>query len=409
MELFAPLACMYFDEVQDRRHHKIYAFLVVMSMGQIIVNVVLHFSGVAEFYQTLILSHMWLAAGIILTGINILRDIRSGRIRQYLATAIGMITLLITGVIELVLFYSVRFYSIGIVSSLGLIFLAAATMVQNLMDQIRIAREREENHSRMIINTVESIAMAIDARDEYTGGHSERVGYYAAILAKNMAADWGFTDEDVQRIHYIGLMHDIGKMGVTDSVLNKQGRLDEDEFSLMQKHAEVGSEILSGMDMDIPGLSDGIRHHHERCDGTGYPDGLSGTEIPLIARIRCLADSYDAMTSDRVYRRRLSDQDVRREFVRCSGRQFDPEITKVFIDLIDSGKIHPETIRGMAAKSDGRLLKSALLEKSLLELTESGMHIDHPEYVRMICFLIKLEEIKGLSFFLCDAPEGDNP
>ena len=395
MELFAPLAATYFDAVQDKRHHRAYSFIITLSTLQIIVNVVLHFTGLLEFYQTLPASHMWLAIGIILTAVNVIRDIHSGMIRQYLATAIGMIILLFAGVFELVLFYKVRFYSIGIVSSLGLIFLAAATLVQNLMDQIRIARQREEEHSRMVINTIESIAVAIDAKDEYTGGHSERVGYYAAILAKNMAADWGFTDEDIQRIHYIGLLHDIGKMGVADSVLNKQGRLNDDEYSLMKKHAEVGSEILSGMDMDIRGLSDGIRHHHERYDGTGYPDGMSGSEIPLVARILCLADSYDAMTSDRVYRRRLSDQDVRKEFVRSSGSQFDPAITKIFINLLDRGIIHPVTIQGMAAKRDGSLLKSALLEKRMLELTETGTHIDHPDYIRMISFLIKLDEKKN--------------
>ena len=184
MELFAPLAATYFDVVQDKRHHRAYSFIITLSTLQIIVNVVLHFTGLLEFYQTLPASHMWLAIGIILTAVNVIRDIRSGMIRQYLATAIGMIILLFAGVFELVLFYKVRFYSIGIVSSLGLIFLAAATLVQNLMDQIRIARQREEEHSRMVINTIESIAVAIDAKDEYTGGHSERVGYYAAILAK---------------------------------------------------------------------------------------------------------------------------------------------------------------------------------------------------------------------------------
>jgi len=184
MELFAPLAATYFDVVQDKRHHRAYSLIITLSTLQIIVNVVLHFTGLLEFYQTMAASHVWLAIGIILTAVNVIRDIHSGMIRQYLATAIGMIILLFAGVFELVLFYKVRFYSIGIVSSLGLIFLAAATLVQNLMDQIRIARQREEEHSRMVINTIESIAVAIDAKDEYTGGHSERVGYYAAILAK---------------------------------------------------------------------------------------------------------------------------------------------------------------------------------------------------------------------------------
>lgn len=412
IELLTPLGCVYFDAVQGKKHHKSYAFITTLSLLQILVNVVLHFTGLAELYSTLTLSHMWLAAGMIVMIVNIFRDLRSGYIRQYLVTAIGMVILLIMGIFELALFYQVRFYGIGTASCLGLLFLAAATIVQDIIDQMRLDREREEKHSQMIINTVESIAMAIDAKDEYTGGHSERVGYYAAVLAENMAESWGFSDADVQQIHYIGLLHDIGKVGVADSVLNKQGRLNDDEFSLMKKHAELGSEILAGMDMDIPGLSDSVRHHHERYDGKGYPDGLSGNEIPLVARILCLADSYDAMTSNRVYRRRLSDQDVRNEFVRCSGSQFDPEIAKVFVGLLDSGVIHPVTIQGMAANSDGKLLKSALLERRLAELTALGTRIDHPEYVRMISFLIKQDEKRnmGVDVFMltfADEPEED--
>ena len=177
MELFAPLAATYFDAVQDKRHHRAYSFIITLSTLQIIVNVVLHFTGLLEFYQTLPASHMWLAIGIILTAVNVIRDIHSGMIRQYLATAIGMIILLFAGVFELMLFYRVRFYSIGIVSSLGLIFLAAATLVQNLMDQIRIARQREEEHSRMVINTIESIAVAIDAKDE----GCQMTGFYGMV------------------------------------------------------------------------------------------------------------------------------------------------------------------------------------------------------------------------------------
>lgn len=395
MELCTPLACLYFDAVQRHKHHKVYFFITMMSTIQILVNIGLHFTGAADFYETLLISHIWLGLGIFLTGVNIIRDIKSGLIRQYLASAIGMILLLAMGISELFLFYSVRFYSIGTVSSLGLIFLAAATIVQNLIDQMRTAREREEKHRQMIIKTVESIAMAIDAKDEYTGGHSERVGYYAAVLANHMARDWGFTYDDVQRIHYIGLMHDIGKIGVADSVLNKQGRLNDSEFNLMKKHTIIGSEILAGIDMDLPGLTDGIRYHHERYDGKGYPDGLAGEAIPLIARILCLADSYDAMTSNRIYRRRLSDQAVRTEFVRCSGSQFDPKITEVFIRLLDSGEISPVTRQGMTTRGDGSVLKSALLEKHLIDLTESGQVIDHPEYIRMIAFLTKLDENRG--------------
>lgn len=210
-----------------------------------------------------------------------------------------------------------------------------------------------------------------------------------------MAADYDFSEEDILRIHYIGIMHDIGKIGVADSVLNKPGRLTESEFSLMKKHVEIGSEMLAGMNDSISGLVDGIRYHHERFDGKGYPEGLSDTEIPLVARILCLADCYDAMTSNRVYRKRLTDEAVRAEFIRCAGTQFDPALAEIFVKLLDIGEMHPYTVEGMAISEKGTVLKSAVLEDRLQEMTMSqDILVNHPEHVRMLCFIMKLKEKK---------------
>ena len=214
-------------------------------------------------------------------------------------------------------------------------------------------------------------------------------------MARGIAADYDFSEEDILRIHYIGIMHDIGKIGVADSVLNKPGRLTESEFSLMKKHVEIGSEMLAGMNDSISGLVDGIRYHHERFDGKGYPEGLSDTEIPLVARILCLADCYDAMTSNRIYRKRLTDEEVRAEFIRCSGTQFDPALTEIFIRLLDSGEMHPYTVEGMATVENGTVLKSGVLENRIQEMTRSqDTVVNHPEHVRMLCFIMKLKEKK---------------
>lgn len=396
VELLGAFAAMYFDEVQHRVHHKSYFVIELLSSTQLLLNIVLHFSGVADFYQTLTFSHIWLGIGVTITAVNIAMDIKSQRIRQYLVTAMGMGGFLFMAVLELVGFYVTRFHVFGIFACCGLVLLAIATVIQVLVDQMREARGREKKQTQMIVNTIEAIAMAIDAKDEYTGGHSGRVGQYAAILAREMAADYDFSEEDILRIHYIGIMHDIGKIGVADTVLNKPGRLTESEFSLMKKHVDIGAEILSGMDEGINGLVDGIHYHHERFDGKGYPEGLSDTEIPLIARILCLADCYDAMTSNRIYRKRLTDEEVRAEFLRCSGTQFDPALTEIFIRLLDTGKMQPYTVEGMATSANGTVLKSAMLEKHLQELTISrDTVINHPEHVRMLCFIMKLKEKEG--------------
>ena len=163
----------------------------------------------------------------------------------------------------------------------------------------------------------------------------------------------------------------------------------------MKKHVEIGSEIMAGLGESINGLVDGIRYHHERFDGKGYPEGLSDTEIPLIARILCLADCYDAMTSNRVYRKRLADDAVRAEFLRCAGTQFDPALTEIFVKLIDGGEMRPYTVEGMATSEKGVVLKSAILEKRLQEMMMTqGTLVNNPEHVRMLCFLMKLKEKK---------------
>lgn len=187
---------------------------------------------------------------------------------------------------------------------------------------------------RVTLQTITTIANIIDAKDEYTKGHSQRVAEYSASIAMEL----GYDEEAVRNVQCIGLLHDIGKIGIPDSILNKPGRLTEEEFALMKQHVVIGGNILKDNNM-IKDLEKGARYHHEKYDGTGYVECLKGEEIPEIARIIGLADAYDAMTSNRVYRKRLSDEEVIAELRRCSGAQFDPKITEVFIKLLKENRI----------------------------------------------------------------------
>ena len=267
VELLGIFACMFFDEAQRRRHHKGYIIMESIISIQLAVNLLLHFSGILNLYRTLLISHIWMGIAIALAITNIIMDIRTQMIKQYKTTALGLAGFVIMASMELIGFYVTRFHVFGIFVCIGLIILATATVIQILLDQIRDFKAHNEKQTQMIVNTIETIAGSIDAKDEYTGGHSERVGQYAAILARGMAADYNFSEEDILRIHYIGLLHDIGKIGVADTVLNKPGRLTENEFSLMKKHVDIGSEIMEGMEENIPGLVEGIKYHHERFDG----------------------------------------------------------------------------------------------------------------------------------------------
>jgi HD-GYP domain-containing protein (c-di-GMP phosphodiesterase class II) len=180
----------------------------------------------------------------------------------------------------------------------------------------------------MFLGTLEAITASIDAKDRYTCGHSQRV----ALLTQQLGRAHGLDEQAVSRLHIAGLVHDVGKIGVPESVLSKPGKLTESEFAWIRRHPEIGHRILK----DIPQLKDvlpGVLHHHERWDGRGYPAGLQGEEIPFVARLIALADTFDAMSSSRAYRAALSRPEVLAEIRSHAGRQFDPELAEQFLTL----------------------------------------------------------------------------
>jgi putative nucleotidyltransferase with HDIG domain len=178
--------------------------------------------------------------------------------------------------------------------------------------------------------TIQSLARTIDKMDRYTSGHSERVARYAAALARWLGADAPF----VEVVRQAALMHDIGKIGCVMN-LNKPGKLTQNEYEIFKRHPAYGREILDPIRFLEPVIP-GVHLHHERWDGRGYPLGLKANEIPLIARIISVADTYDAMTSDRAYRRALPHEVTVNEIVRCSGSQFDPSVAGEFTERIDA-------------------------------------------------------------------------
>jgi HD-GYP domain-containing protein (c-di-GMP phosphodiesterase class II) len=201
---------------------------------------------------------------------------------------------------------------------------AAAAFTGAFLENAQLYRD----HQHMFMGSLKALTSAIDAKDRYTCGHSERV----AMLGAQLARAAGLSEEKVERIHICGLLHDVGKIGVPEAVLCKPGRLTDQEFALIKLHPEIGHRILK----DIPKLQDilpGVLYHHERWDGQGYPHGLRGDEIPLFARLLGLADTFDAMSSTRAYRAALPRDVVLAEIQRSGGTQFDPELTKLMLRL----------------------------------------------------------------------------
>lgn len=183
---------------------------------------------------------------------------------------------------------------------------------------------------RMNLQIVSALASAIDAKDTYTNGHSSRVAEYSRMIAERA----GYSKSDQDEIYMMGLLHDVGKIGVPDEIINKPSKLSDEEFELIKKHPVTGSEILERI-QEKPKLATGARWHHERYGGGGYPDGISGEDIPVEARIIAVADAYDAMTSKRSYRDVMQQDKVRLEIEKGIGTQFDPQFAKIMIEIID--------------------------------------------------------------------------
>lgn len=213
--------------------------------------------------------------------------------------------------------------------------------VERRTAELSESRRKVTNLSLQVVTT---LASTIDAKDKYTNGHSRRVAKYSRELGRRM----GKTPEELEEIYFIAMLHDIGKIGIPDAIINKTSKLSDEEYDTIKTHPGIGAEILKNIS-EMPNMEIGAHWHHERFDGKGYPDGLKGNEIPEIARIIAVADAYDAMTSRRSYRSALPQEVVRGEIVKGRGFQFDPQIADMMLDMIADDadyEMHDEGFHG---------------------------------------------------------------
>ncbi len=200
-----------------------------------------------------------------------------------------------------------------------------------------LARQSFELYTRMrkiYLDTIRTLAATIDAKDPYTHGHSERVSQLAVQLARKL----DFAETEIEYLEYAAILHDIGKIGIEDRILGKKDRLTDEEYDKIKEHPVIGASIIGSIEF-LQKCSQTVLHHHERYNGGGYPHGLKGEEIPRTARLLAVVDAYDAMNSDRPYRKKLSENDILEEIERESGKQFDPAIARTFISLIKEKKV----------------------------------------------------------------------
>lgn len=211
----------------------------------------------------------------------------------------------------------------------------AAILFAIIMSSVKSAKVRKMKKSnaeyrKLTLQTLSAVVNSIDARDPYSRNHSLMVAEYSVELGRRI----GYSN--LENLYFIALVHDIGKIGISDDILKRAGRLNPGEYAVMKQHTEIGARMLSGIDT-IPNISDGAKYHHEHYDGSGYNTGAIGEDIPLVGRIIGVADAYAAMISPRSYRRGLTRDEAVTELNRCSGTQFDPKIVTAMVQMLNDG------------------------------------------------------------------------
>ena len=340
--MICPLGILlYVDTVQKSRYHRIYRWIELAACINFVVSVTLQLTGKADFIEALPASHVVLSVTFVAIFVTFIRDMLHGGSRDYHLALVGMVIALVSVLIEMVSVYFVvtisgLFIGIGLVILLFLNLIRTVRSVRNL-ERLRQKKELESRRrqtERISLQTIKTLSVTVETKNVYTNGHSQRVADYSALIAGAL----GWDDKRINNLRNAAYMHDVGMIGIPDSIVNKPTRLTEEEYAIIQRHTLIGADILKDITL-IEHVAEVAHYHHERYDGTGYPEGLSGEEIPIEARIVAVADSYDAMNSKRIYRNALEKEKIIEELESCSGTQFDPVIAELFVRLIREGKV----------------------------------------------------------------------
>ena len=342
MILLCPIPILlYADSIQKQLHRRLYTILGGLALLDFAVCSILTFFGIADYMETLPIGQIILCSILVVVFIHLFIYMRSSNRKSDRLLLLGLLASIICISIEAISVYFVTSIS-GLFIGIGMIILLFVNIIRtlrNLQDmelhrqKIEVEKSKQQTE-RISLQMMQTLATTIEAKDEYTRGHSYRVAEYAALIAKEL----GWSQDEIINLKHAAHLHDIGKIGIPDSVLNKPTQLTEDEDNLLKKHTIIGAEILKDVTL-IPHVVEVTRNHHEHYDGSGYPDGLAGTEIPIYARIIAVADCYDAMNSRRIYRNALSQDEIYEEILKNKGTQFDPEIADIFLTLLTENQI----------------------------------------------------------------------
>lgn len=365
MILLCPVPISYYvDTLQEGRHKKAFAVIEDLAFLNLIICSALHITGYADYIETLPIAQAAIGVTVFLVAATFIWDLRRGyRIDGYAAA--GIIVALTAVVIETASVYFVVSIS-GVFIGSGMIILLILCLIRTIrniwkMESNKQKKEMDKHREQLeeiSLQLMQTLSTTIEAKDEYTRGHSYRVAEYSALIARELNWD----EDEIRNLKNAAYLHDIGKIGIPDNILNKPVKLTDEELGVIKEHTVIGAEILKNITL-IDHVKEAARSHHERYDGRGYPDGLKGEEIPLYARIIAVADSFDAMKSRRIYRSPLDDQVVYNEIFQNRGTQFDPELADIFLKLLDEERVITEKERELFDEDGTGLNMESEIEK----------------------------------------------
>ncbi|WP_026653850.1 HD-GYP domain-containing protein [Butyrivibrio proteoclasticus] len=335
--VFLPYPSLsFFSSITGESHHKVLSGMMIVCLIDFLLQVGLTQSGVTDYYHLVYVSQFVIIGHFLLAVILVARAIRHGKIKQTLLRTVfwGLFAFVLGAIIDMIRYHFFNSYGDLTYLRFGLLLFTVIMGIYLYKDYIDFLKKKQEESVVLASEISEAFAKVIDMKDKYTNGHSERVAKYTALITKEM----GYDDETVEKYYRIGLLHDVGKVGIPVAVLNKPGKLTDDEYNEIKAHTTKGHEVLKDVSV-APELAVGALAHHERQDGKGYPNGLSGEEIPQVARIIAVADCFDAMYSDRPYREHLDFEKAISIIKEGSGSQFNPEVVDAFLSLVDKGRI----------------------------------------------------------------------
>lgn len=343
MLMLCPLPIsLYVNNLQKGKYKKIFQSICFIALLNFIICTILHLTGIADYIETMPAAHAILIITFLAVILTFLIRYWNHRSRSDCLLFFGLLITMLSVIFEAISVYykvSVSGVFVGI-AILILLFINVIYTIHIIRDIIKRQQQeeldkRKKNIEEMSLQLMQMLSTTIEAKDEYTKGHSHRVAEYSVLIAREL----GWNEKELSNLKNAAHLHDIGKIAIPDTILNKPSKLSEEEFSIIKEHTIIGANILKNISL-IDHVQEIVRNHHERYDGNGYPDGLKGKEIPLHARIVTVADSYDAMSSQRIYRNQLPPEKIIQELENNKGTQFDPEITDIFLKLLREDRIH---------------------------------------------------------------------